>query len=194
MIIIVGLGNPGKQFEKTRHNLGFRVLDEFRKENNFPKFKSSKKFESFLSKSSFKRKQIILAKPKTFMNTSGKAVKKLIKNYKLKIEDLIVIHDDLDLPLGKIKISKGRGSAGHKGVKSIIDTLGTKDFPRFRIGIKPDKNIKLKNLNYKLKEFVLDKFTKEEEKIVKRVIKKTIEMVEFALERGFEKAMQKYNK
>lgn len=132
--------------------------------------------------------KIILAKPQTFMNESGKAVKTLTKSYKLKAESLFVVHDDLDLPLGKIRISSGRGSAGHRGVQSIIDELGTKDFVRFRIGIR----------NYELgirntEKFVLEKFTKKEEEILKKVIEKTCQAIEIAIKEGIEKAMQRYN-
>ena len=168
MFLIVGLGNPGKKYQKTRHNIGFRVVDEL----------------GFL-----KNQHVVLAKPKTFMNRSGKAVKQLIRNQKAKIEDLIVFHDDIDLPLGKIRIVKNRGAAGHKGVESIIKELGTKNFIRFRIGICP-KTGKPKNPE----GFVLQKFNKDEEKIVKGVIQKTVEAVEFAFKNGLEKAMNEYNK
>jgi len=122
------------------------------------------------------------------MNNSGKAVKSLIRNWKLEIRNLVVVHDDLDLPVGKIKISIGHGSAGHKGVESIITELGTKNFIRFRIGICP-KAGKPKNPE----GFVLQEFTKDEEKIVQEVIKKTCETIEYFLELGLEKSMSKYN-
>jgi PTH1 family peptidyl-tRNA hydrolase len=111
-------------------------------------------------------------------------VKVLIKHYNLNPENLFVIHDDLDLPLGKIRIAKNRGSAGHKGVQSIINELGTKDFIRFRIGIKPQK---IENRKQKIEELVLQKFTRAEEKIVKEVVKKTIQVVDFLLKEGLEK-------
>jgi len=169
MILIVGLGNPGKKFEKTRHNIGARVIDELERLN---------------------LKGVILAKPTTFMNDSGKAVKKLVTRYKLHVTSLYVVHDDLDFPLGKIKISAGKGSARHKGVQSIIDELGTKNFVRFRIGINPKPyTLYPKTLN----KFVLGEFTKEEEKIVKKAIKKTCQTVELALKEGLEKAMSKCN-
>jgi len=184
MKIICGLGNPGKKFKMTRHNLGFLVLDFFAKKEKFPKFKLEKKFQAKISK----KGEILLVKPQTFMNNSGKALKFLIANLRLKIEDLIVIHDDIDLPLGKIKIVKNRGAAGHKGVESIIKELGTKNFIRFRIGIQP-KIGKPKNVE----KFVLQKFNKEEKKILKEVIKKAVEAIEVALIEGIEKAMNKYN-
>jgi PTH1 family peptidyl-tRNA hydrolase len=167
MILVVGLGNSGKKYEKTRHNIGFRVIDQLQ---------------------SLNLKKVILTKPQTFMNLSGRAVKSLIKKYKIPIPNLWVIHDDIDLPLGKIKIVKNRGSAGHKGVESIIKELKTKNFVRFRIGICP-KTGKPKNPE----KFVLQKFNKEEEKIIKEVIKKTAEAIEFSLKEGLEKAQSTYN-
>ncbi|OGZ24239.1 MAG: hypothetical protein A2896_00105 [Candidatus Nealsonbacteria bacterium RIFCSPLOWO2_01_FULL_43_32] len=153
MLLIVGLGNPGKKYEKTRHNVGSRVVGELK---------------------SLNLKDIILVQPTTFMNESGRAVKKITKNYKLKTENLIVVHDDIDLPLGEFKIQKNRGSAGHKGVQSIIDSLGTKDFTRIRIGIKPEQYYRPFRSTEK---FVLEKFTKDEEEILKEVIPKVIEEI-----------------
>jgi PTH1 family peptidyl-tRNA hydrolase len=167
MILIVGLGNPGGKYRNTRHNVGFRVIDEL---------------------GSLNKEKVVLLKPKTFMNLSGRAVKPLIIKYKISVIDLWVIHDDIDLPLGRIKISKGRGSAGHKGVESIIKELGTKNFIRFRIGVQP-KTGKPKNPE----RFVLQKFKKDEEKIVKEIVKKTAETIEATMKGGIEKAMNEYN-
>ncbi|OGZ23442.1 MAG: hypothetical protein A3A08_00305 [Candidatus Nealsonbacteria bacterium RIFCSPLOWO2_01_FULL_41_9] len=151
MILIVGLGNPGKKYEKTRHNIGSRVVGELEALN---------------------LQNIILAKPSTFMNESGKAVKRLIQKSKIKIQNLIVVHDDIDIPLGEFKIQKNSGSAGHKGVESIIKELGTKNFHRIRIGICPETG-KPKQVD----KFVLQNFTKVEEKILKGVIKIIIEKI-----------------
>lgn len=173
----------------------------------FPNFKFNKKFNALISKGIFNKKKIVLALPETFMNLSGKSVKSLTTNYKLPTTNLWVIHDDIDLPLEKIRIVKNRGSAGHKGVESIIKELETKNFVRFRIGILP-KTGKPKNLE----KFVLQKpseakpseagdetksqrpFSKGEEKIVKEVIKKAVEAIEFSLKTGLEKAMSRFNK
>jgi len=152
MILIVGLGNPGKKYEKTRHNVGFRVVDALKKSLDFA------------------RDKLILLKPQTFMNQSGKAVKSLMAYYKLPLANLWIIHDDIDLPLGAIRVSQNVGSAGHKGVESIIKALGTKDFLRFRIGIGHEQKEDAEN-------FVLKKFTKKEEKILERVIKEAIEII-----------------
>jgi len=190
MEIIVGLGNLGKKFEKTRHNLGFRVIDELARKNKFPDFKLGKKLLAKISQEEINEKEIILAKPQTFMNLSGKAVKLITRRYNLDPKNLIVIHDDLDLPLGKIKIVKNRGSAGHKGVQSIIDELKTKDFIRIRVGI---KNQKIKNRKQKIEDFVLKRFKKKEEKKLKGIIEKTCRAIEMAIKEGVEKAMQKFN-
>jgi len=191
MILIVGLGNPGKKFEKSRHNLGFIVLDKFSRENHFPGWEKSKKVHCFFTKKLMFGKEIEMVKPLTFMNSSGKVVKSIAKKHNLKGENVIVVHDDLDLLLGKIKIVKNRGSAGHKGVQSIIDELGTKNFVRFRVGIQPTTyNLQLTTLD----KFVLQKFNKEEEKILKKVIERTVEAIEIAIKEGIEKVMNKFNK
>jgi len=191
MVLIVGLGNPGEKYKNTRHNVGFRAVDEIAANFQFPIFNFQSIFNAKISKGTFKDKDIILVKPQTFMNLSGKAVKKIIRNWKLEIRNLIVIHDDLDLPLGKIKIVKNRGTAGHKGVESIIKELGTKNFVRFRIGIKP----KPYTLTSKtLDNFVLQKFNKDEEEILKEVIKKAVEAIETIIKEGIEKAMNLFNK
>ena len=190
MIIIIGLGNPGSKYQKTRHNLGFRVIDKFAREEKFPQFKVSKKFNSLILKGKLNKKRIILVKPRTFMNESGKAVKSLVAFYKITRPGLVVIHDDIDLPLGEIKIVKNRGAAGHKGAQSIIGELGTKNFIRFRIGIKPKPyTLTLKTLD----KFVLQKFNKEEEKVLKEVITRTYQAIKTAITEGIKKAMQKFN-
>ncbi len=152
MLLIVGLGNPGKEYEKTRHNIGFRVIDELAKQ---------------------KPNDVVLLKPQTFMNNSGEAVFAAVNFYKIKPADLWVIHDDIDLPIGEIKISENRGSAGHKGVESIIQKLGTKDFNRIRIGICPTKG-----KPEAVEKFVLQNFTKTEEKTIKEVIERTIQTIQ----------------
>jgi len=163
MKLIVGLGNPGKQYENTRHNVGFMALDFLYSSLCHPEstaplssrtkrsedpgshdcttgFKLNKKFKAEVSEVKEDDKKIILAKPMTFMNNSGEAVSKIAKFYKIKPENITIVHDDLDLDFGKIKNSVNRGSAGHNGVKSIINFLKTQDFARIRIGVgKSDK-------------------------------------------------------
>lgn len=149
MKLIVGLGNPGKEYENTRHNVGFLILDNIRNNFDLPLFKEDKKFNSLISKSN----DFIFFKPLTFMNRSGYAISKYLKYYKLKLNQLIVIHDDIDLPFGAIKFSFGQGPAGHKGVESIIDYVGTKDFWRIRIGIKCEFKKKIVAEDFVLKNF-----------------------------------------
>jgi len=189
MFLIFGLGNPGKKYENTRHNIGSRMIDELRSSLALPSIRVINELKSL------NFKNVILVKPNTFMNESGKAIKLLLRNNNTVVEllqkgeNLLIIHDDIDLPLGKIRIVKNRGSAGHKGVESIIKELRTKNFIRFRIGIFP-KHGKPKNPE----RFVLQKFNKEEEKIVKEITKKTVEAIEFFLKEGLEKTMSEYNK
>lgn len=143
-MLIIGLGNPGKKYQNTRHNVGHIIIDELGKQIS----------DGF-----------ILAKTDAFMNESGKAVEKLIADCRLQIADLIVVHDDIDIPVGEFKIQKGRGAAGHKGAQSVIDVLRTKDFWRLRIGICPKRG---KPAN--VEKFVLQNFTKEEKKIIGEII------------------------
>jgi len=181
MIIIIGLGNPGKKFENTRHNVGFMAIDEFAKRNNFPDFKLEKKFDALISEN----ENVLLAKPETFMNESGIAAKKILS--KKNTEDIVIIHDDIDLPVGKIKIVKDRGSAGHKGVESIIQNIGNNNLIRIRIGIAGDKEIKAMNV-------VLKKFSTEEQKMVDDAVQKASNALNLFLKEGLDKTMNEYNK
>jgi PTH1 family peptidyl-tRNA hydrolase len=202
MKIIVGLGNPGKKFKKTRHNLGFIVVESLRsKFKNFSNWKKSKKFLSEISEGKIDEERVILVKPQTFMNNSGKAVKSLIRNFLLNkamaelSRHLFIIHDDIDIPIGKFKISIGRGSAGHKGVQSIINEIGTEEFVRFRIGIGTESNKAANNRTASnRKDFVLQRFSKKEEKALKEVIKKACQAIEMAIKESVEKAMSEFNK
>lgn len=165
MILIVGLGNPGKKYEETRHNVGFFVLDAFQKEERFPPFLKAKKFLAKMSR----KGNIILAKPETFMNESGKSVGLLANFYKIKLRDVWVIHDDVDITLGEFKIQKGRSAAGHRGIESVINILGTKDFNRIRIGIRSEEGCKIST-----QKFVLEKFTLEEKKDIQKILPEII--------------------
>ena len=189
MMVFAGLGNPGEKYKNTRHNIGFLVLDEFAEKNNFPEFEIKKFFNSAVSEKILNNEGIILAKPLTFMNRCGESLKKLRDEYKIKNEDLFLVHDDIDLPLGKIRISKSRGAAGHKGVESAIKELKTKSFTRLRIGIRP-KAGKPKNTE----RFVIKSFLRDEEETKKEVIKKSGKALEAIISQGTEKAMNEYNK
>jgi len=173
MKLIIGLGNPGKKYETTRHNVGFLILDKLISNIQYPIFKLDKKLKSEISKKP--GSNLIIAKPQTFMNESGVAVRALCDFYKIKPADVIVVHDDKDIPLGEYKIQTNRGPAGHNGVISIITHLGTQDFTRVRVGIKTDKKID------DTANFVLDKFSKAEIKILDEVIKKVVKEIKILI-------------
>ena len=184
MRLFIALGNPDKEYEYTRHNFGWLAIDALaaKQELNWTKNKASNSLvASFLNG----REKIILAKPLTYMNDSGKAAKALKKYYKLPTNKIIVIHDDLDLPFGKIRLSKSRGTAGHKGIESIIKNLKSKDFKRIRLGIGPQKG--------KSEDFVLKKFNSEEKKKLQEIIDTSYLVIEMMLEKNFDKAANKYN-
>lgn len=174
MILIVGLGNPGAEYQKTRHNVGFTALDEFAKIHEFSPFTLSKKHSSLISEGVLDQVKVTLAKPQTFMNNSGKAVKSLLPKFSLDTTKpgLVVIHDDIDIPLGKVKVSRGSGSAGHKGVDSIIQTLGTKDFTRIRIGILPQAG-----KPEDVESFVLRRFSPSELPLLQSALQNAIQVL-----------------
>ncbi len=184
MHLIIGLGNPEK-YKNTRHNIGKKIVKSFAKDFYFPEFQLNK---VFLAKTS-KKENTILALPTTFINNSGKSVKKLSDQFiKDSFKKIWIIHDDLDLPLGKIRISYNSSSGGHNGVKSIINHLGSKEFIRFRIGI---KNKDLEKMDPK--DFVLQKFKSDEKKLLKESIKKAKQALNTALKKDIDSAMQEYN-
>lgn len=158
MKLIVGLGNPGKQYEKTRHNAGFMVLDELqdqtKKTIEWSKWEISKKCNAALSTGLVNGQKTILLKPLTFMNDSGVSTQLALNFYKLTTSDLIVVHDDKDIPLGEIKVQTDRGHAGHNGVRSIIDEIGTQNFTRVRVGVASSDPKRMTDIP----EFVLSKF------------------------------------
>jgi peptidyl-tRNA hydrolase, PTH1 family len=172
-MIIIGLGNPGEKYKNTPHNAGFCLINLIAKERNFPDFVYSKKFNSEISESFISEKKITLVKPFTFMNLSGLVVKKIIKKTGTKKENLLIIHDDIDIGLGSIKISENRGSAGHKGVESIIKELKTKNFKRIRIGILPEKKPNNPNL------YVLKPLKGEDLDIFKKSLDDAISKIDF---------------
>lgn len=169
MKLIIGLGNPGEKYEKNRHNAGFVILGELKKAWDFPGFEFSKKFNADISEGNINEEKIILAKPQTFMNNSGEAVQKITSFYKLTPEDIIVIHDDLDINFGEFKISNDSGAAGHNGVQDIIDKIGTQNFKRIRVGIEGEEKRKTRIIPGDV--FVLQDFSAEELEAVKNLAK-----------------------
>ncbi len=187
MKIIIGLGNPTDRYHYTRHNLGQLALEEFhsKQAHNFSNFSANKKVDALIASGNINSEQIILAKPLTFMNESGLTAKKIISFYKAKPTDLWVIHDELDLPLGKIKISSNVSAAGHKGVASIINSLQTKNFVRFRLGIGKNPTAD--------PNWVIQKFTTEEIPLLNKVLQLTNEAILTALTKGIQSAQTIFN-
>jgi peptidyl-tRNA hydrolase, PTH1 family len=177
MILIIGLGNPGKEYEKTRHNAGFMMLGRIKEAYKFPDFKLEKKFDAEVSVENARMhsdEKIILAKPQIFMNHSGQATKAILDFYKIPPENLIVIHDDIDIEIGKYKISTDSGSAGHNGIADIIEKIGTQKFIRIRIGIANDKL----RAQIDPADFVLQKFSEEEIKTLENIFENILEEIE----------------
>ncbi|HAT03693.1 MAG TPA: aminoacyl-tRNA hydrolase [Candidatus Magasanikbacteria bacterium] len=169
MKLIVGLGNPGKKYERTRHNVGFVVLDAlYEKLSTYGinQWELSKKFNAQISGCTINADKIVLCKPMTYMNNSGESIGIIMNFYKLTHKDLIVVHDDKDILLGESKIQTDRGDAGHNGIKSIISHIGTKDFTRMRIGIASTNKKKMADIP----TFVLNKFGILEKKKIETVI------------------------
>ncbi|HEY4496223.1 MAG TPA: aminoacyl-tRNA hydrolase [Candidatus Paceibacterota bacterium] len=194
-MIIVGLGNPGIEYENTRHNTGRMVLDIFRQKNDLSEWEENKKFKSLVCEDKIGKKKIVLLLPETFMNKSGEAITKIIKSKKA-VENLLVIHDDLDLPLGRFKISFNRGAGGHRGVQSIVKALKTEAFVRIRVGIAlvtSSGKIKKPIGEKAVIDFILGKFKDKELEILKKTAKKISEAIETIVTESREKAMGIYN-
>jgi PTH1 family peptidyl-tRNA hydrolase len=168
--LVVGLGNPKEKYEKTIHNAGFRVVSLLQEEEGFPLFSKDNTVDSLVSKGFIDDKEVVLMKPLSFMNLSGGPVKKAVKKFNTNFEKLIIVHDDTDLPVGKIRLSSSRGAAGHNGVLSIIKAIGTKDFWRLRIGVSQEGSEKAKKI-------VLKKTSQKQlniEKDIAEELKKTV--------------------
>jgi len=181
----VGLGNPGRKYKNTRHNLGFQVIDLLAKK--LKKKPKSGVGDFHFAKMDFVGRELYLVKPDTYMNDSGIAVSECINRWEVKPEELLVICDDLSLPVGKIRVRAEGSDGGHKGLKSIIAEIGTTDFPRLRMGIGPNPP------DYPAEKYVLKPFHKSEKKIVKEMIQTAAEAVELSITEGVEKAMNRYN-
>jgi PTH1 family peptidyl-tRNA hydrolase len=168
--LIVGLGNVGKKYEKNRHNVGFMVVDKYREEKGFPDWQEKTKFKAYVSEDFADGKKVVLVKPTTLMNLSGESVRALKDFYKVSNNDITIIHDELDLPLGTVKIKKGGGSAGHNGLKSLIKHIG-EDFSRIRLGVKNDQLEQIDSA-----DFVLANFSGAEKKQLGEIIQTALNM------------------
>lgn len=191
MKLIVGLGNPGDKFINTRHNLGFEVVDEYVRKKELDRWEQSTKFKSDIVKMG----DVILAKPVTFMNLSGLAVKLLKDFYKIQIKDIIIVHDELDIVLGHLKIRSGGSDAGHHGIESIIKELGSENFVRIRLGIGnlQSQSGEHKHRAFNAEHFVTKTFLANEKSKAKALVKKGVKAIEAVLELGVEKAQNQFN-
>ncbi len=185
MKLIAGLGNPGARYQYSRHNMGFLVLDRLAEAGGVSL--SQMKFEACFGRGTLAGHPALLIKPQSYMNLSGEAVRKFFDYFRIEIKDVIVIHDDLDLPFGTIRLKAGGGPGGHRGLMSIIDHMGSADFTRVRLGIgKPDRREWVEG-------YVLSSFSPEETDRLPRVVEKAAEMLTELLSSGIESAMCKYH-
>ena len=181
MKLVVGLGNPGKEYKETRHNIGFMVLD-----NYLGKVAWKSKLESQFYMTEINNEQVIFIKPETYMNLSGIAVRKVLKYYDVKIEDILVIQDDLDMELGTYKLKKNSSSGGHNGIKSIISEIKSESFARLKIGIGKDERIPVD-------KYVLTRLSTQEMEKITDNYDKFNKIIDLFINEGIERAMQLYN-
>ena len=181
MYIIAGLGNPTREYEKTRHNVGFDTIDVLADKLNTSV--DEKKFKGLYGKSKYKGEDVILLKPQTYMNLSGESVRQVMDFFKINQEDILVIYDDLDMPVGKLRLRQSGSAGGHNGIKNIILHTGSQNFNRIRVGIDRSKYIKVV-------DYVLSRFTKD---AINQGIENASDAVIDYLDHGFNHAMNRFN-
>lgn len=184
MFLIAGLGNPGKKYEKTRHNLGFMVIDELARRNSVSVDKS--KFRALIGEFNLGGEKVILMKPQTYMNLSGDALREAVNFYKIDLRNVLVIYDDLDIPIGALRIRTSGSPGTHNGMKSVVAQLGSRDFPRVRIGIGSNKDDNLI-------DFVIGKPSKFEEGVLADTVSEAALAIECYIKDGIDKAMNRFN-
>ena len=185
MKLIIGLGNPGKLYENTRHNIGFNVIDALAEKWSAPLNQS--KFNGMYTVVHRPEGKVILLKPLTYMNLSGECVRPLMDYYDIDVEDIVVIYDDLDLETGKLRLREKGSAGGHNGIKSLIQHLGTQQFNRIRVGVsRPPAGMKVA-------DYVLSKFSKDDQPIVQDAVKKSVDAVEASLSKKFIDVMNQFN-
>lgn len=193
MKVILGIGNPSKEYESTRHNLGYRCIDKLASLYHIDVKK--KLCHSLTGTGTIGSENVLLTKPQTYVNLTGEAAACLLKKYKLSPDNLIVIHDDLDLPTGRLRIRRGGSSGGHRGIQSIIDILGNHDFIRIKIGIShPELKDGEENKQENIVNYVLGTLSDEEEKLINLAIENACKAVYDVIEIGLVAAMNRYNK
>lgn len=184
MKLIVGLGNPGREYENTRHNVGFMVLDNYCRLKNISV--TSSKFSGLYGKGNINGEQVIFLKPQKYMNLSGEVVRDFVNFFKIDVSDILIISDDLDLDVGRYKLKLSGSSGGHNGLKDIEKNLGTKNYKRFKIGISNNKN-------YDTKDYVLGKFSSSDKEILDKIISLSSNILDDYFVDNFDKLMSKYN-
>ena len=184
MKLIVGLGNPGREYDKTRHNVGFMVVDTI--VSNLGLSFNKEKFDGMLAEVMINQEKIMILKPQRYINLSGEVIKKYVDFYKINVDDILIISDDLDLEVGKMKLRKQGGSGGHNGLKNIELNLKTKNYKRLKIGISNNKMIDTK-------DYVLSKFSKTDQEKINQIIDKTPSIINDYLSMTFDNLMNKYN-
>jgi len=185
--LIVGLGNPGRDYARHRHNMGFRVVDALARAHGLA-FARKKGAKARVAEGRIAGRDVVLAKPQTFMNLSGKAVARLSRLYDIPPDRILVIYDDLDLPLGRLRLRSEGGAGGHKGLRSIIDLLGTRSFPRLRVGIdRPPGNMDAA-------DYVLQPFDQEQQSLVEPIVERAMAAVLCWLDEGIALAMDRFNR
>lgn len=183
--LIAGLGNPGRQYRNNRHNIGFMMLDRLadRLDAAFSRMES----KALVTKAEYRGRRLVLAKPQTFMNLSGQAVGALARFYKVPLENILVVYDDVDLPQETLRMRPGGGSAGHNGMKSIIERLGSQEFPRLRLGVgRPPGHKEAAN-------YVLKDFSKSEAEMLPQILDRAVDAVLVYLTEGLDAAMTQFN-
>ncbi|MBF8437255.1 aminoacyl-tRNA hydrolase [Halanaerobiaceae bacterium Z-7014] len=184
MKLIVGLGNPGSKYKGTRHNIGFNII---KKLADMHDFFSTQRCDSIIGEGKIRGQEVVLAQPLTYMNRSGKAVNCLVRKYNLDLKDLLIVYDDLNLDVGRIRLKTSGSSGGHNGLKSIINHLSSNQFPRLKIGIgRPEPG-------FNIAEYVLDRFKPEEREVIEEAIEVAVKAVMIYIESGPEAAMNKFN-
>ena len=184
MKLIVGLGNPGREYENTRHNVGFDVIDRYIELKKLGELKE--KFQGLYLKTNVGNEKVIFLKPQKYMNLSGEVVRQYVNFFKVEIHDILIIHDDLDQTIGKIKLKQNSSSGGHNGIKDIEKNLGTKEYKRLKIGISNDKK-------QDTKDYVLGKFSKEDRLLIDSSINKCMNIIDDYFQISFNELMNKYN-
>lgn len=185
MYLIAGLGNPTKEYDKTRHNVGFSIIDVLADQYRIDV--SEKKHKALCGRGAIEGQKVILVKPQTFMNLSGESIREVVDYYKIEAEDIIIIYDDISLEPGQLRIRLKGSAGGHNGIKNIIAHLGSQEFPRIKVGVgaKPPR--------MDLADYVLSRFSKEEQPLMEDAFKEAAEAAVMMMTEGAEKAMNHYN-